>query len=397
MMRQFFIVISFLSLFGCSCSTSRTTATTPTDSIAEEDYDLGGKTYIMPEGMELNSQGGVFMNGTLVGSHTRITSAEKPLFKDVKIKGEWDVPQVSTSLFKDLDYINSLIDVLALTSAEIQNVVLIETGDYQVSTRSFKAALSVLSNTEVIVEGHISLVPNNYKGCYVMEVKDAENVIIHGKGSIDGDRQHHSGDSGEWGHGIYVINSRNVRISGLSISDCWGDCMYIGGGSSNITVCSCTLSRGRRQGISITSGIDIKIKDCIINDVQGTRPQFAIDIEPNKGEMLDRVVIENVKAINCYGGFKSWGGAEGAHIGTVTLRKCSVFGAKAENPVKFVHGDEVVIEGCYFDTDDKPGIFTDVVKIVRVRDNVIRSTHRNPVRVSRVKAKTVENNSQINR
>lgn len=360
------------------------------------DYDLNGEAFRVPEGVTLVSKGGVIRNGTLYGNKTKVTG-DKPFFQNVEIKGTWDVPVISTYLFKDLSYDNSLRDVLALSSSDTYNAITIEEGDYYVTASSFGAALEIPSNTKVILNGRIYLRPNNYRGCYVMNIKDVENVTIEGSGTIIGDRDAHSGSSGEWGHGINVNNSRNVIIKDVAISDCWGDCIYIGQNSNNIVVDGCNLSKGRRQGVSITSGSDIFIRNCTISDVQGTRPQFAIDVEPNKGESLDNVVIENVKAINCYGGFKSWGGAEGAHIGKVTLRNSSVRGASAENPVKFVYGDSLIVEGCDFSTEDKPGLSSDVIKNVIVRGNTIRSTHRSALRVSRANAKIIENNSQLKR
>lgn len=361
-----------------------------------KDYDLNGKVFRVPEGVILVSQGGVFKNGSLYGSETKVVG-EKTLFQNVEIKGTWVVPTISTSLFTDLSYDNSLRDVLALSSPNIDNTVTISEGDYYVTTSSFGPALVVPSNTKVILNGIIHLRPNNYRGCYVINIKEAENVTIEGSGTIIGDRMAHEGSDGEWGHGININNSHNVIIRNVSIRDCWGDCIYIGQHSDSVVVDGCSLSRGRRQGVSITSGSDIIIRNCTISDVQGTRPQFAIDVEPNKGESLDNVVIENVRAVNCYGGFKSWGGAEGAHIGKVTLRNCSVRGASSENPVKFVYGDSLIVEGCDFSTDDNPGISTDVIKSVIVRGNTIRSTHRSALKVSRATSKIVENNSQLKR
>lgn len=361
-----------------------------------KDYDLKGEAFRVPEGVTLVSKGGVIKNGTLYGHNTKVTGNES-VFRNVEIKGTWDVPAISTSLFKDLSYDNSLRDVLALSSSDTYNAITIEEGDYYVTASSFGPALEIPSNTKVILNGRIYLRPNNYRGCYVINIKEAENVTIEGSGTIIGDRAAHAGSDGEWGHGININNSCNVIIRNVSVRDCWGDCIYIGQHSDSIVVDGCSLSRGRRQGVSITSGSDIVIRNCTISDVQGTRPQFAIDVEPNKGESLDNVVIENVRAVNCYGGFKSWGGAEGAHIGKVILRNCSVRGASAESPVKFVYGDSLIVEGCDFSTDDKPGISTDVIKSVIVKDNTFRSTHHTAVKVSRAKVKTVERNTQLKR
>lgn len=364
--------------------------------VLEKDFDLKGQTFVIPEGVQIASEGGVFKNGTLIGNNTQIKT-NKAVFKNVHIEGTWNVPIISTSLFKDLTYTNSLKDVIALSSPSIQNVVTVETGDYSLSTTSFGSALELFSNTELIIYGHLYLLQNDYKGCYVVSIKDSENIIVRGSGIIEGDRVSHTGNNGEWGHGINIINSRNILVSGLTVTNCWGDCIYIGKNSSNITVDSCKLSKGRRQGVSITSGSHIYIMNCVISDVKGTRPEYAIDVEPNKGETLDDVVIDNVQSINCVGGFKSWGGAKDASIGTVTLRNCSVKGASTNTPIRFVYGENLVIEDCTFETGDKPGIYTDVINKVTLKNNTIRSSNRNAIHVSRARTKSILNNKVSNR
>ena len=168
----------------------------------------------------------------------------------------------------------------------------------------------------------------------------------------------------------------------------------IGGKSSDVTVDGCILSKSRRQGVSITSGYNICVKNCVISDVRGTRPQSAIDIEPNKGEMVDNVTIENVKVSNCYGGIKSWGGAQNSHIGSITVRNCFLKGASVEIPVKFVYGDSLVVEGCDFNTNEKLGIYVDLIHNVVVRNNIIRSSNRDAVIVLRASNQIVDNNKQ---
>lgn len=403
------LVIFLLLGLGCSAQRSSINTTTIVDGkevpvlpiransqlIMRKDYDLKGQTYVLPEGVMILAKNGVFKNGTLIGNKTSI-SGNGPLFQRVTIKGNWNVPKISTSLFKDLTYENSLQDVLALSSPDIDNSILIGVGDYYVSTKStFGTALLVKSNTVITLEGTIHLLPNNLRGCYVINVKGANNVTIKGSGSVIGDRLSHTGTIGEWGHGINLDSSTNVKISGINVSNCWGDCIYVGTNSSDVVIEGCNLSRGRRQGISITSGKRIRISNCDITEISGTPPQFAIDVEPNKDLFVDDVLIENVRVSNCFGGFLSFGGASGASIGTITLRNCSLRGTSAPRPVRFAVGKRVYIEDCDFDTGDSPGIFTDVVDNVVLRNNVIRSSNRNAITIRREKGKRTENNSVI--
>ena len=164
----------------------------------KSNWDLKGETYVLPEGVTLKSKGGVFKNGTLIGNNTQIDT-KKPLFNKVSIMGYWNVPEITTSMFASLDYENSLRDVLALAHPEVMNKVVIEDGDYSVSAKSYKSALTVGSNISVVINGNIRLKPNAYKGCFVFMIDNATNVTLSGKGCIYGDKHDHKGVDGEWG------------------------------------------------------------------------------------------------------------------------------------------------------------------------------------------------------
>lgn len=166
--------------------------------VLKSNWDLEGETYVLPNGVTLKGNGGVFKNGTLIGNNTKIDT-KKALFDKVSIKGYWNVPEICTSLFASLDYENSLRDVLALAHSEIANKIIIEEGEYSVSAKSFQPALTIGSNVELVINGNIRLLPNEHKGCYVLMIKDASNVTISGRGCIYGDKYTHLGVEGEWG------------------------------------------------------------------------------------------------------------------------------------------------------------------------------------------------------
>ena len=355
----FIFLASMLLLANCGCSSAKQTAqnaksintkvenskldiskykTLPIKAnktyTLKSNWDLDGETYVLPEGVTLKSRGGVFKNGTLIGNETKIDS-KKPLFEEVLIMGDWNVSVISTSLFTNLDYENSLRDVLALANPEVENNVVIEDKVYTVSAKSFKAALNVCSNTTLIINGTIQLLPNEYKGCSILQVNGSENVVIKGSGSLIGDKNEHKGTEGEWGHGINILKSKDVTIEGLNVKSCWGDCIYVGNESSNIIIDNCNLNDGRRQGISVTSADGVVINGCIITNVFGTAPQHGIDIEPNKGESVNNVRIENVAISNCHGGIMSWR-PESASIGDIIIKNCAISNIKVPAPINAV-------------------------------------------------------------
>lgn len=310
----------------------------------EDDVDLKGKVCCLPENVTMKFCGGIVKNGTLVGDGTKIAS-EGACFDRVRILGTWDVPEISTSMFKDLNYDNSLKDVVALANPDIKNRIVIEEGDYQVTAfSSGDACVTVCSNTELVMNGNVRLAPNDYDVYFVFRLI-GNNVSMMGSGTIIGDKYMHTGETGEWGMGIDVRDAHDVNISGLTVKNCWGDCIYVGEESTDVLIENCRLDHGRRQGISITAADRVLIKDCIITNVEGTAPEYGIDVEPNGGDVVDHVTIENVTVRDCRGGFLAYGRATDARVGTVTIRDCDVT-ADYKTTIAADKCDTLIVENC---------------------------------------------------
>ena len=228
----------------------------------------------------------------------------------------------------------------------------IPAGDYMVRIAEEKGAwLTVGDSTELIIDGDVQLEGNGFRACDIIRVTGS-NVFIHGKGSIIGDRSTHEGEEGEWGMGIRMHNAYDVTVKDLTIANCWGDCIYIGGKTERIKIENCVLRGSRRQGIPITQGKDMTISDCQIADISGPMPQYAIDIEPNMKCVVDRVLIKNVTVKNCEGGIRAIIGkmaVGNASIGKVEVRNCDVM-AKSRHTLHFVGCDEAIVEGCNIET-----------------------------------------------
>lgn len=228
----------------------------------------------------------------------------------------------------------------------------IPAGDHIVRIKEDKGAwLTVGDSTELIIEGNILLEGNDYRGCDIILVT-GKNVVIRGGGSIVGDRMSHSAREGEWGMGVRLHDASDVTLKDLTIANCWGDCIYIGGNTERVKIENCVLRGSRRQGISITQGKDLTISDCQIADISGTMPQYAIDIEPNMRCEVDNVLINNVTVKNCEGGFRALIGKKAygnARIGTVEVRNCKVM-AKSRHSLHFVGCDKAIVEGCNIET-----------------------------------------------
>lgn len=252
----------------------------------------------------------------------------------------------------------------------------IPAGEHIVRISEEKGAwLTVGDNTELIIDGNIRLEGNDFRACDIILVK-GKNVNIHGKGSIVGDRATHKGEEGEWGMGIRLHNASNVTVKGLTVANCWGDCIYIGGKTERVNIANCELTGSRRQGISITNGKDLTVSDCHIADISGTMPQYAIDIEPNIRCVVDNVLIKNVTAKNCEGGFRALIGKKAvgnARIGKVEIRNCTVM-AKSRHTIHFVGCENAIVTDCTIETRgrEKPILTNHVNKLTEKNNKVTR-------------------------
>lgn len=347
-------------------------------AVVEKDIDLRGIVCTLPKGMLLTFKGGVIRNGTLIGNNTKLDWRGGVIFDNVKIEGTWSVQKISTEMFTELSYNNGLKNLFALASSSVMNSIVIEKGKYIVSaTKNDNKCLIVPSNTHLIVNGEINMMPNNFQHYSVFYVK-GENIKIHGKGIIVGDKFSHTGTEGEWGMGIRMNQAQNVSISGLTIKDCWGDCIYVGGRSKNINIENCTLDNGRRQGISVTKADYVTIRRCSISNVGGTAPGFAIDIEPNKGDSVDHVLIDNVVVKNCLGGIKATRSLKQTNegkplswIGSVNVRNCDTSASK-KFPALFKGCDSLFVSNCIIvSSNATPAILTKNVNYVSVVENTL--------------------------
>lgn len=314
-----------------------------------QDVDLKGAVCKLPKGKTLVFKKGTIRNGTLIGNNTQI-ECKKNAFDKVTIQGTWNVSKISTKLFKDLNYENALRDVVALSNPKVKNTIVIEAGEYKVkASKGTVTCISVCDKTDLTINGNICLLPNDLTGCNIIAAS-GNNINIKGKGTIIGDKHTHTGTEGEWGMGINLKGAVNTTVTGLTIKDCWGDCIYVGGGSKDVLIERCTLDHGRRQGISVTKADGVTIRNCTITNVSGTNPQYAIDIEPNRRDSVDNILIENVTVRDCAGGLLATRGmpkdnAKTPWIGNVTILNCQVT-CNSKKPISINRCEVVKIEKC---------------------------------------------------
>lgn len=163
-------------------------------------------------------------------------------------------------------------------------------------------------NVEINPQATLKVISNNAGNYELFDLSSLSNIRIYGGGRLLGDRSNHTGTTGEWGMGIMMKKSINIKIEDIRIDDFWGDGIYVGGDgygnqSKNIIIRKVICDNNRRQGISVVNIDDLLVESCTLSNTNGTAPQTGIDFEPNNnGEMLKNIVVRGTKIINNAGG-----------------------------------------------------------------------------------------------
>lgn len=172
-------------------------------------------------------------------------------------------------------------------------------------------------------------IPNSAERSYVLLLQQVSDVVISG-GEIVGERDAHLGRTGEWGHGIGLRGCSRVSIRDIAISRCWGDGISIGAAhqgkgkealpSTDVTLERVVCRGNRRQGLTIGRSRRVRVRDCEFSDTWGTKPEYGIDIEPDRPGTAHDVVIERCTLRNNRGG-----GIQVYHrVSDVTIRDCLI-------------------------------------------------------------------------
>ena len=151
----------------------------------------------------------------------------------------------------------------------------------------------------------LAAIPNSAERYYVISISGVTNVEVSG-GRLLGERDQHTGTTGEWGYGIQIGNKASkVRIHDVHISKFWGDGICIGGYSSDVEIRRVVATQNRRQGLSITRSENIRVYDSEFSFTEGTPPQYGIHIEPDPhpdGYYARNIIIQGNKIHNNRGG-----------------------------------------------------------------------------------------------
>ncbi|WP_051189406.1 hypothetical protein [Daejeonella oryzae] len=159
--------------------------------------------------------------------------------------------------------------------------------------------LRIGSNKKIYFEkgSEIRLKPSSKKIYNILHLRNVKNVELINP-VIKGDRNSHIGKVGEWGMGIGIYSSDNIKIVNPRISNCWGDGIYLGksngGTNNNIQISNAYCINNRRDAISIITVSGLLLESPYAGHSNGIAPMAGINVEPNDPTDL----VQNIKIIN---------------------------------------------------------------------------------------------------
>ena len=189
----------------------------------------------------------------------------------------------------------------------------------------------------------LKAIPNASSNYAIIKLVNVSNVEISG-GTVLGERNEHTGTTGEWGYGILISgNTDTITIRDLTSKNCWGDGIYIGAKvtpAKNVLIDNIVCDNNRRQGMSITFAENVRIKNSTFKNTNGTNPQAGIDVEPNANCYVKNVMIENSSFLDNVGYGIVFTGYNGLYVDNAKISNCVfsnnykdllIFGANVTN------------------------------------------------------------------
>lgn len=173
--------------------------------------------------------------------------------------------------------------------------------------------LKVRSNSTLVFDegSELHIVPSSRERYEIIAITAAENVVIYNP-KLKGDLRDRKSLKGEWGFGIDIRGSKNVKIYSPFIRDCLGDGIVVSKSyngikdksvkllnTGDILIDNAYIDYMGRNGIAIVGVDGLQILSPIITNVFLRSPKSAIDIEPdNPSYEINNILIESPFTFN---------------------------------------------------------------------------------------------------
>jgi hypothetical protein len=145
---------------------------------------------------------------------------------------------------------------------------------------------------------------NSAERAYMLMLHKISDVAISG-GEIEGDRDRHTGTTGQWGHGIMVRGASRVTIRDILIRKCWGDGITIAASvpgpnvprvvGDDIVIANVACLDNRRAGMSVGQSRQVKVYDSEFSYTSGITPGCGINVESD----FDNPGASDLRIENC--------------------------------------------------------------------------------------------------
>lgn len=199
----------------------------------------------------------------------------------------------------------------AINYAEGRSSVYVPKGTYMISISDGVTCIQMRDGVTIFGDGFDSVVQmttNDSDSYFMFNVGNTSNVTIENL-NIIGDLDTHTGGPTQFCHCICStqLPVNNLTIKNNYLSKPVGDGVYIGntvvGDVYNIDIDANVVDQCFRQGISVTSGQDIRISNNRISNISGIAPEAGIDIEPNNiaNHIVRDVIVDNNFITSCTG------------------------------------------------------------------------------------------------
>ena len=118
-----FCTLAFAGM-NCGCQARMIELRANSEVVIDRVIDMEGSRINIPEHVTINfKNGGCLKNGELIGNKTKIVGCNHAIFDNIIISRDWNVRNITTKMFFDLSEVNSLKNVVALASPDVDNVL----------------------------------------------------------------------------------------------------------------------------------------------------------------------------------------------------------------------------------------------------------------------------------
>lgn len=228
--------------------------------------------------------------------------------------------------------------------------VVVPAGAYLVGEQessNYQAGIELQGNMtlELSPGAVIEMAANDKWNYCVVTVSGKSNITLRG-GALLGDRKDHKYDANggghDEGHGVCVWTAVDrILIEKMELHELTGDGVLIVGAaksgeaaekpSTNVTIRNNNIHHNRRQGVSIVGGHNVVVSDNHIHHIEGTAPQFGIDIEGAGRTDKDILINRNSFHDNAGGDFVTSSG-HNVWVEENTMTQCQVDDAGNYDP-----------------------------------------------------------------